>query len=149
VGSIIRPKHFGILRGQAAMNLTFQSVEFEGREVPTQMSIFGLYKYGGTGRPRKDVKTEEGAVIHEKRDWKGTALDVGIGTGGGSVVGAIFSHVIRGFAFGLIGSTAYVIQKKDKDVELPAQTGILVRLDAPLSLPATAAATATASSGDR
>lgn len=138
IGSIIHTRHFGIFRGQAAMNLTFHSLEVEGREVPTQMSILGIYRDAETGsRERHDLHTEEGAVVQEKRDVKGTALDLAIGTGGGSAIGAIFSHVIRGFAIGLVGSTVYVLQKKGKDVELPAETGILVRLDSPLTLPAT------------
>ena len=36
---------------------------------------------------------------------------------------------------GLIGGTAYVVQKKGKDVELPAQTQFLVRMDGNVSLP--------------
>jgi hypothetical protein len=36
----------------------------------------------------------------------------------------------------VVGSTAYVMVKKGKDVELPAQTGMLVRMDNTLDLPA-------------
>jgi hypothetical protein len=148
IGSIIHTKHFGILRSQAAMNLTFRTLEFDGREVPTQMSILGIYRDVETGsRARHDIRTQEGAVVQEKRDVRGTALDLAIGTGGGSAIGAIFSHVFRGFAIGLVGSTVYVLQKKGKDVELPAQTGILVRLDSPLTLPATVSSSG-AYSGD-
>jgi len=126
-----------IFRGQAAMNLQFRSLEIEGREIPAQMSILQLYNGSvDGGHSRKDLKTQEGVVVEAKRDVKGYLTDVAIGTGGGTVVGVIFSHVMRGFAFGLIGGTAYVIQKKGKDVELPAQTGILVRLDNTVALPA-------------
>lgn len=137
VGSIVHAKHFAIFRGQAAMNLQFRSLEIEGREIPAQMSILQLFNGSvDGGRSRKDLKTEEGVVVESKRDVKGYITDVAIGTSGGTIVGAIFSHVMRGLAFGLIGGTAYVIQKKGKDVELPAQTGILVRLDSSVALPA-------------
>jgi hypothetical protein len=136
VGSIVHARHFAIFRGQAAMNLQFRSLEIEGREIPAQMSILQLFNGSvDGGRTRKDLKTEEGVVVEAKRDVKGYVTDVAIGTSGGTVVGAIFSHVMRGFAFGLIGGTAYVIQKKGKEVELPAQTGILVRLDNSVALP--------------
>jgi hypothetical protein len=136
VGSIVHARHFAIFRGQAAMNLQFRSLEIEGREIPAQMSILQLFNGSvDGGRSRKDLKTEEGVVVEAKRDVKGYLTDVAIGTSGGTVVGAIFSHVMRGFAFGLIGGTAYVIQKKGKEVELPAQTGILVRLDNSVALP--------------
>ena len=62
--------------------------------------------------------------------------DVAIGTAGGSVAGTIFSRILRGTVIGLIGGSAYVVAKKGKDVELPAQTGMLVRMDSNVSLPA-------------
>ena len=136
VGTIIRPKHFGLIRGQAAMNLSFRSVEIESRIFPAQMSILAISNGGAdTGKTRKDLHTVEGVVVEEKRDIKGNIEDVAIGTGGGSVVGAVFSHVLRGTVFGIIGGTAYVMQKKGKDVELPAQTQFLMRMDSTVSLP--------------
>jgi hypothetical protein len=48
----------------------------------------------------------------------------------------VFSRVLRGTIIGLVGGSAYVIAKKGKDVELPAQTGLLVRLDSNVSVPA-------------
>ncbi len=150
VGSIVRPKRFSIFRGQAAMNLTFRSIEVDGRQIPAQMSILQLYRSTEDGnKTRKDLKTEEGVVVEAKRDLKGDAEAIGIGTAGGSVVGAIFSHVVRGLAIGLIGGTVYVIEKKGKDVELPAQTGILVRMDTSVALPAVTARTSAYNSGAR
>lgn len=136
VGSIVRPKHFAMFRGQASMSLQFRSIEIDSRIIPAQMSILQVYNVTADGsKQRRDLNTVEGAVVEEKRDIKGTLTDVAIGGGGGTVVGAIFSHAIRGLTIGLIGGTAYVVQKKGKDVELPAQTGIRVRLDSTVSVP--------------
>ena len=137
VGSIVRPKRFAIFRGQAAMNLQFRSIEVDRREVPAQMSILSIHETSAqaNGRKRKDLRVEEGAVVGSKRDVKGDITDVGVGTAGGTVAGAIFSHVMRGLAIGLIGGSAYIVVKKGKEVELPAQTGLLVRLDSNVSLP--------------
>jgi len=134
ISNVTRPKFFSMIRGGASMNLTFKSIEIESRIFPVQMSILALY--GGAGsKQRNDLKTVEGVVIEEKHDIKSDVLDVSLGTGGGSLVGAVFSHVVRGTVIGLVGSSAYIVAKKGKDVELPAQTGMLVRMDSNVALP--------------
>ncbi len=87
------------------------------------------------GKRRNDVKIEEGQVVQEKHDVKGDIVGATIGTGGGTLIGAIFSHVVRGFGFGLAGSAAYIVARKGKDLELPAQTGMLVRMDNTITVP--------------
>ena len=136
VRSVERPKWFSMFRGGAAMNISFNSVEVESRIFPARMSILSIYD-GATdaGKRRKDLKTVEGVVIEEKQDIKTDVEDVAIGTAGGSTLGVIFSRVVRGTVIGLVGGSAYVVAKKGKDVELPAQTGMIVRLDSTLSLP--------------
>jgi hypothetical protein len=140
VGNITRPRHFGLVRGQASMNLTFQSIEIDHHEYPVRMSLLALLDGSarGTGNNRKDVKIEEGIQVQERRDIKGAATAMAIGMGGGTVVGAIFNNVLRGFWIGTAGSAAYIMVKKGKDVELPAQTGMLVRTDSPVELPVVA-----------
>jgi hypothetical protein len=138
VTSITRPKFFSMFRGGASMNLVFNSIEVESRIFPAQLSILSIYTGGAdSGKARKDLKTVEGVVIKERRDVKADVTDVAIGTAGGSLVGVIFSNVLRGSVIGLVGGGAYIMAKKGKDVELPAQTGMLVRLDSPVSVPST------------
>lgn len=136
VTSINRPKFFSMFRGGASMNLVFSSIEVESRIFPAQLSILSIYT-GGTdsGKKRKDVKTVEGVVIQEKRDIKSDITDVGIGGTAGTIVGAVFSNVVRGTVIGFVAGGAYIVAKKGKDVELPAQTGMLVRMDSSISLP--------------
>jgi hypothetical protein len=142
ISSINRPKHFNMFRGQASMNLTFHSVEIDHREYPVQMSLLALTEATGhgAGAGRKDVKIQEGTVVQERRDVKGTVVALALGMGGGSAVGAIFSNVLRGFIIGTVGSAAYVVSKKGKEVELPAQTGLLVRMDNTIEIPPLSAA---------
>ncbi|HXY24940.1 MAG TPA: hypothetical protein VEI73_09830 [Candidatus Acidoferrum sp.] len=141
IGTVEKARHFSILRGQAYMNLTFRSVEVDSRLIPVQMSIIALEQPHSQADPkrRKDVKIEEGQVVQEKHDVKGDVIGATIGTGGGTLIGAVFSHVVRGFGFGLAGSAAYIMARKGKDVELPAQTGMLVRMDNTITVPATTA----------
>jgi hypothetical protein len=137
IRSVEKPRRFGLLRGQASLLLMFKTIEIDRREIPAPMSIISIHETAAqiSGKRRGDVKTVEGAVVEAKRDYKGTATTVALGGGGGTAVGAVFSHAMRGLAIGLIGTTAYVMVKKGKDVELPAQTGFLVRLDSTVTLP--------------
>ena len=137
VGTIAPPRHFAMIRGEAYMNLTFRSLEVDSRVIPVQMSIITIEQPGQANeKPRKDMKIEEGGVLQEKHDYKGDVLAATIGTGGASMVGLLFSHVVRGFGIGLAGSAAYIVSRKGKDVELPAQSGILVRVDNTITVPA-------------
>jgi hypothetical protein len=136
ITSVTRPKWFAMERGGASMNLVFNSVEVQSRIFPVQMSILSLY--AGTPedtKKRKDLKTTEGVVIEQKRDIKGDIMLGSLGTGAGALVGVLFSNVARGTIFGLVGTSAYICTKKGKDVELPAQTGMLVRMDSTVTLP--------------
>ncbi len=136
VSSINRPKMFAMFRGGASMNLVFNSIEVDSRIFPARMSILSIYSGStDTEKRRNDLKTVEGVVVEENHDVKSDVVDVAIGTGGGMTVGAIFSHVVRGTVIGLVGSSAYIVAKKGKEVALPAQTGILVRMDSTVSLP--------------
>ncbi len=138
IGPIMRPKRFSMFRGQAAMNLYIRYFEIDYREIPAPMSILAIYETNSNnarGDERRDLKTVEGAVVQSKRDIKGDVKTVALGTGGGTVVGAVFSHVMRGLVIGLVGSSAYVVTKKGKEVELPARTGLLVRLDNTVTVP--------------
>lgn len=136
VGSVVRPRRFPVFRGQAYLNLTFRSMEVDSRLIPVQMSILALENPSGRAvNRRKDVKVVEGQVVEAKRDIKGDIVAGAIGTGGGTLVGAIFSHAARGFGIGIAGSAAYVVARKGKEVELPSQTIMSVRLDSTISLP--------------
>ena len=144
VGTVEKARHFSLFRGQAYMNLTFRSIEVDSRLIPVQMSIITIEQPRGQseGKRRKDVKVEEGQVVQEKHDVKGDIVGATIGTGGGTLVGAVFSHVVRGFGFGLAGSAVYIVARKGKDLDLPAQTGMLVRMDNTITVPVASAASA-------
>jgi hypothetical protein len=123
------------------MNLTFRSIEMDSRLIPVQMSIIAIEQPHGQadGKRRKDVKIEEGQVVQEKHDIKGDIVGGAIGTGGGTLIGAVFSHAIAGLGIGLAGSAAYIVERKGKEVELPAQTGMIVRMDNTVTVPSVSA----------
>jgi hypothetical protein len=138
VGGVIHSRHFSIFLGQAAMNLSFRDLEVDSRIFPAKMSILRLERPSTEdreGKRRRDVKVDEGQVVQAKHDVKGDILGGAIGVGGGSLVGAIFSNVSRGFGFGMIGAAVYIVERKGKEVDLPAQTTIRVRMDNTVTLP--------------
>lgn len=137
IGTIQKAKRFSLFRGQAYMNLSFKTMEIESRLIPVQMSILGLAqpRMGDETKHRKDIKITEGEVLEEKHDYKGDAIGMAVGGGGGSMVGVIFSNALRGFGIGMAGGAIYVVARKGKELEMPAQTGMLVRLDNPVTVP--------------
>jgi len=151
IGTVERARRFSIFRGQAYMNLTFRSIEVDSRLIPVQMSIIAIEQPRGQaeGQRRKDLKVDEGQVVQEKHDVKGDIVGATIGTGGGTLIGAVFSHVARGFGLGLAGSAAYIVARKGKDLELPAQTGMLVRMDNTVTVPVTGTSNAALANGNR
>jgi hypothetical protein len=137
IGTIQKAKNFSLFRGQAYMNVTFKTMEVDSRLIPIQLSILGLQQppMGDEVKRRKDIKITEGEVIQQKHDYKGDAIGMAIGGGGGSVVGLIFGTVTRGFGIGMAAGAVYVVARKGKEVEMPAQTGFLVRTDNPVTIP--------------
>ena len=144
IGTVEKARHFSVFRGQAYINLMFRSIEVDSRLIPVQMSLITIEQPRGQSeaKRRKDVKIEEGQVVQEKHDVKGDLIGGAIGTGGGTLIGAVFSNVARGFGFGLAGSAAYIVARKGKDLDLPAQTGMLVRMDNTITVPAVTASAA-------
>lgn len=145
VGTIQKPKNFSVFRGQAYMNLAFKSVEIDSRLIPVQMSLIaiGHPRIDSYSTARRDVKIIEGEVVQEKHDYKGDAYGMAIGGGGGTLMGVLFSNVARGIGIGFAAGAVYVVARKGREVELPAQTGLLTRLDSTLTVPVIAASNTT------
>lgn len=141
IGTIQKAKAFSIFRGQAYLNLTFKTIELDSRLIPVQMSILaiGEPRIDSYSKPRRDMKITEGEVLEAKHDYKGDVVGVAVGGGGGSLVGLIFSNVTRGLGIGLAGSAVYVVARKGKEIDLPANSGMLVRMDSTVNVPVIAA----------
>lgn len=145
VGTIQKAKNFSLFRGQAYMSLAFKSIEIDSRLIPVQMSLvaIGQPRENSYSRERRDVKITEGEVIQQKHDYGGDAIGMVIGGGGGTLMGVLFSNVARGLGIGLAAGAVYVVARKGKEVDMPAQTGLLARLDTTVTVPYTSASTST------
>lgn len=148
IGTIQKPKAFSIFRGQAYMSLTFKTFEVDSRLIPVQMSILaiGQPRIDSYSKPRKDMKITEGEVLEAKHDYKGDVVGMAVGGGGGSLAGLMFSNLGRGLGIGFGAGAVYVVARKGKEIELPANSGILARMDSTISVPFIAASNMTSSS---
>jgi len=137
IGTIQPAKAFSVFRGQAYMTLEFKNIEMDSRLIPVHMSILaiGQPRVDSYSKERKDMKITEGEVLEQKHDYKGDAIGLAAGGGAGSVVGAIFSNVGRGLGIGFAAGAVYVAARKGKEVDLPANSGMLARMDNTVDVP--------------
>ena len=150
IGTIQKPKSFSVFRGQAYMSLTFKTIEIDSRLIPVQMSILALGqpRIDSYSKPRNDTKIIEGEVVEAKHDYKGDVVGVAVGSGAGSLAGLVFSNVARGFGIGFAAGAVYVVARKGKGIDLPANTGVLARMDSTINLPMAAASNAPTNSAE-
>jgi len=143
ITSINRARRFSLFRGEAYMNLQFRSIEVDSRLIPVQMSVLAIERPSeeGEGRRRKDIDVTEGQLLQQKHDIKGDVIAGTIGMGGGTLIGKIASHAAAGFGIGLAGSAIYVAARKGKEVNLPSETGMIVRMDNTVMVPSASAGT--------
>jgi hypothetical protein len=152
VGTVQKAKLFSSFKGQAYMNLSFKTIEIDSRLIPVQMSLIAIGKprVGSSTSPiRKDVKITEGEVIQQKHDYKGDAIGLALGGGTGSTIGLIAGNLGRGMGIGFAVGAVYVAARKGKEVNLPADTAMLARLDGTVTLPNIAASNGTYDSNSR
>lgn len=123
-------KTLAALRGKGKLNLRFRDVVLPtGQSLPLTATLVSVNDTNGKNTKKAD---QEGQVQSSTRS-KDVAKDVGIGAGVGTVAGLIFGGPLKGLAIGTLAGGGYVLATKGKDVNLPAQTGMVIRLDQPVS----------------
>jgi hypothetical protein len=55
------------------------------------------------------------------------------------LIGAICGNALRGMGIGFAAGAVYVVARKGKEVNMPAQTGMLARFDSTITVPVIAA----------
>jgi len=145
IGIVQKAKLFSMFKGQAYVNVSFKTLEVDSRLIPIQTSLLAIGRPridSGTSTARKDVKITEGEVVQEKHDYKGDVIGVAIGGGTGSTIGLIAGSLGRGMGIGFAAGAIYVMARKGKELNMPAQTALLVRLDSTVTVPFVAASNA-------
>lgn len=134
VGSVEAGKTLPSIRGKGQLTLRFTDVVLsDGTSVPLVASLLGVTESKGG---KQTASTSEEGTITGKNSGTTAAKDVGIGAGIGTVAGLIFGGALKGLAIGVLAGGGYVLANGGKDVELPADTGLRIRLDQNLTIPA-------------
>ena len=124
-------KTVAVLRGKGKLNMHFRDIQLpDGTTVPLSATLVSVNSTKGKTSAGSEGEVQSGNT------GKRTAKDVDIGAGVGTVAGLIFGSALKGLAIGALAGGGYVLATNGKDVELPAQTGMVLRLDHNLSVPA-------------
>jgi hypothetical protein len=111
---------------KAKLNLRFRDIVLpNGQSVALVSSLVSLNSWtgGNTQKPDRQSWREPGA-------WgKDTALNVGTAAGEIATAGPNLGGSLKGFAVGTLAGGGYVVSKISKYVNLPAQTGMVIRLE--------------------
>jgi hypothetical protein len=114
------------VRGRGKLNLRFIDLTMpNGTSVPLEATLASV----------NNTSTGEEGEIKSSTKGSTAAKDVGIGAGLGTVAGLIFGGALKGLLIGAIAGGGYVLATKGKDVELPAKTGLTLKLDRSLTVP--------------
>ncbi|HLX73889.1 MAG TPA: fibronectin type III domain-containing protein [Terriglobales bacterium] len=130
-------KTLPMVRGKGRLAFRFKDMTLPShRSFPLEATLLSVH----------DKKAGSEGEVTSSTGGKTVAKDVGIGAGLGTVAGLIFGSALKGLAIGAIAGGGYVLATQGKDVEIPAQSGMKLRLDQALNIPAGAVAAAPAPS---
>jgi len=125
-------KIFASMRGKGKLELRFQDIQLSnGHTLPIEATLLGVVERKGTNAKTND----EGQVTGGGPSGKTTAKDVGIGAGVGTLAGLIMGSALKGMAIGAIAGGGYVLANAGKDVDIPENTTLTLRLDQLLTVP--------------
>jgi hypothetical protein len=120
------------VRGKGRLAFRFKDITLPShRSFPVEATLLSVH----------DKKAGSEGEVTSSTGGKTVAKDVGIGAGLGTVAGLIFGGALKGLAIGAIAGGGYVLATQGKDVDIPAQSGMKLRLDQALSIPASAVST--------
>lgn len=112
-GEVVEGEEVRALHGKGMLSLRFRDVVLPGGQMlPLSAALVSVHNTSGSGGKRVEEE---------------------ISPGEGPAAGVIFGSPLKGLAVGQLGGGGYVLAKKSKIVELPARTGVVIRLVQPLS----------------
>ncbi len=121
-------KTVAALRGRGKLNLRFRDVVLpSGQSSPIAATLVSVHSTNG----KESKSADQGGQVESGTRGKDVAKDVGIGAGIGTVAGLLFGGPLKGLAIGALAGGGYVLATKGKDVNLPAETGMIIKLDQP------------------
>ncbi|HEY2391246.1 MAG TPA: hypothetical protein VGK22_08725 [Candidatus Angelobacter sp.] len=130
-GEVAEPddnKAIASLHGKGTLSLRFRDVVLpNGQTLPLMATLISVH----------DTSTHGASVRNSNKNINPSAQDNG---GATPIAGLTFGGPVKGIAIGARAGGGYVVSTKGKDVNLPAQTGMVIRLDQSVSWNGTSAA---------
>jgi hypothetical protein len=119
-----------VLHGKETLNLRFRDIVLpNGQTVPLVSSLVSVNSTNGKTTQRAENQVESGSR------GKTVTTDSGLDSGAGVPASPSFGGPLKGLAIGNLSGGGYVLATTSKQqVTLPAQTGMVIRLDQPLKV---------------
>ncbi|HKD83062.1 MAG TPA: hypothetical protein VKH81_25460 [Candidatus Angelobacter sp.] len=119
-------KTMAALKDKSSLSVRFRDVVLpDGQTLPLTATLISVNTTNGMSTKRTDNAS--------RLPQGDSGRDIAKGTGVGSGPGTAFGTPLKGLAIGTLAGGGYVLSIKGKDVNLPAQTGMVIRLDQPIS----------------
>jgi hypothetical protein len=129
VAELEEGKTLPALRDKPNLSLRFRDLVLPtGQTLPLTATLISV---NNTGRNAK--KSDDEGQIQSGSRSKDVVRDAGIGAGAGTVAAPVFGGPLKGLAIAAMAGGGYVLSTKGKEVNLPAQIGMVIRLDQPVS----------------
>lgn len=123
-------KTLAALKDKNALSVRFRDLVLpDGQTLPLTATLISVNDTSGKGAKKADEENRS-----EARN-RNVAKGIGIGNRPGTA----FGNPLKGLATGALANGGYVLSTKNKEVNLPAQTGMVIRLDQPVTATATPA----------
>ena len=122
------------LRDKTELSLRFRDVVLPtGQAVPLSATLISVNTTSG----KSEKQGDQASQVQAGREGRDVAKAVGTTANGGAGATLVFGSPLKGLAVGGLAGGGYVLATKAKQVNLPAQTGLVIRLNQPLSVPGT------------
>jgi len=134
-GRVAEVKQAGRAKGRAELNVTYERLIFPNGVSETIVASPAEL----SETEKEEIDRKEGTIKGEssrKRDTAEVAGGAAAGAGVGAIAGGGKGAAIGAGVGGLIG-LADSLRRKGKEVELPAGTRMIIRLDRPLTITST------------
>ncbi|HKV92154.1 MAG TPA: hypothetical protein VJW20_06380 [Candidatus Angelobacter sp.] len=121
-------KTLAALKDKNALSVRFRDLVLpDGQTLPLTATLISVNDT--TGKSAKKADEENRSEARNR--------NVAKGIGAGDRPGTVFGNPLKGLATGRLAGGGYVLSTKNKEVNLPAQTGMVIRLDQPVTATAT------------
>jgi hypothetical protein len=132
-GEVAEPddnKAIASLHGKGTLSLRFRDVVLpNGQTLPLSATLISVHE------------TTHGTVMRDPaKNMSQPQTGPSVAPTGSAIAGLTFGGPVKGLAIGPKAGGGYVLSTKGKDVNLPAQTGMVIRLDQSVSWNGTSAA---------